>query len=1313
MSSTYSEYGARLVEKRRLGFPLVALALSSVIILAQQPAATTPDQQLAAARRAYQDKNFAAALEQLQPLAGAKDQAIYPSVLLYQALCQRGLGRAEADPAAARKQFEEGARAFAAAAQAFTDRVKDLPKDGADLPEDLEGAACARCGQAEMQLRLGQLDAARATLAPLLKERPWTHSRSHGLALYYHGFASLFLKDHVAAGRSLNALTPFDDPQFGLHARYLLARAYHREDERAEAINHYQGEIADYEARKKSAAEALQKPETTPQDPHEKARLEALVQGPPPALVGWANFYLGMLYYEGGLFTDAGSHFSDFVSQFPQSPLRAEAQLYQGLSEVQLRQYADALRTLQPLVDKEPALAAPVHFWLGKAQAGNADPEETETFLPELKKAVQSLRRAADLYLPAAKNDEASARRGEVLLELADTHQRAGQYQDAVAVLLQIQNEGLLPRRQEELLQRRLTALNLAGAYRESNQLAAGFLKTYPKSLLIPEVVFRQAENAYFLNQPAEAARLYQIVVEKYPEFPQASVARYGLALIAYHTGEMDKAREHLERIPPPDRSGELARVPYLLGDCLIRLAPTKADDALAAGRLQEHLNSAAELLNDFANGQPDDPLATDALLRLGVCQQRLAAVITQPEERTKLVNATRATYEKVLLEFPLNELQPRAAFERAKCLARAGDAASAIARLRPFAAEPLKKDPIAPLALLQLATLLRGLDGKAPEAAKILARCRQQYEPALIKDSARAEWVPLLKYHHAVALKEAGQFAEARALFERIIREFPSRAEAGEAVIRWGQALAEDGATKVDKGNQVLGMPDLKPTDAAAATKNIEEGNKAIRDAVQYFVTKAEEWRQQHPDSEVRARLLYQAIWSQRGFADAEAEAARVKRQQELKQQLQAEAAKSAPQGQPVPEVAAPEVTLAKIELQPTEKKVRALYQELISAFPDLPLSGDARLELAELHVQREDHATAIRLLGEALDKEPPAELADRMRLRLGVCHFAKGDLKAALGQFEVLAANPQHAQAGQGHYRAAECHWRLDNLAEAEKHLVVFRDVEVFQNQVGISDIALLRLGHLLGRHKQWEPARRAFEQLIARFGDSGWVPEARYGIGWTWQNQKDYPNALAAYPQAIGESTAESAARAQLQIGICQVEAKQLAEALTTLRAVPAKFPFPELSVLALAEAAHVAGQLKQPEQAEKLWRQVIHDYPKSPWAEIAKKRLEAADEAAPPPHELPAAVLLLTPDLKQPLGLDALGQQREERASLDDPTEEAAQAATLARLPPPRRAPAPWVRLALPDPFEYHQAIRLSVLPPEDHLPWIDHLPLPRP
>jgi len=43
--------------------------------------------------------------------------------------------------------------------------------------------------------------------------------------------------------------------------------------------------------------------------------------------------------------------------------------------------------------------------------------------------------------------------------------------------------------------------------------------------------------------------------------------------------------------------------VPYLLADCLMRLAPVKADDALAAGRMEEQLKAAVEMLDGFAAG--------------------------------------------------------------------------------------------------------------------------------------------------------------------------------------------------------------------------------------------------------------------------------------------------------------------------------------------------------------------------------------------------------------------------------------------------------------------------------------------------------------------------------------------------------------------------------------------------------------------------------------------------------------------------------------------------------------------------------------
>src|SRR5262249_805461 len=149
----------------------------------------------------------------------------------------------------------------------------------------------------------------------------------------------------------------------------------------------------------------------------------------------------------------------------------------------QLKQFADAFKTLQPLADKEPRLADQALFWVGKAQASMADPANAPAYQQALKTATDTFRRAADKAQQlAAPDPEAKVRRGEILLELADTQQLAKQYKEAATTYGQILTEKVLPQRDEEVLQRQTTALHLAGDYAASDQLCLRFQQAYPKS---------------------------------------------------------------------------------------------------------------------------------------------------------------------------------------------------------------------------------------------------------------------------------------------------------------------------------------------------------------------------------------------------------------------------------------------------------------------------------------------------------------------------------------------------------------------------------------------------------------------------------------------------------------------------------------------------------------------------------------------------------------------------------------------------------------------------------------------------------------
>src|SRR5262249_12532059 len=151
-----------------------------------------------------------------------------------------------------------------------------------------------------------------------------------------------------------------------------------------------------------------------------------------------------------------------------------------GFCQVQLKTFDAAIKILQPLADKQPALADQALLWLGKAQAGSGNPENAAAWLQAQKTAIDTLRKAVDR---AKKPDpEVRTRRGVILLEMIDIQQGAKLYKDAANTCNQILNEKLIADREQEVLQRLVTALHLNGEYAESDKVCDRFRQAHPKS---------------------------------------------------------------------------------------------------------------------------------------------------------------------------------------------------------------------------------------------------------------------------------------------------------------------------------------------------------------------------------------------------------------------------------------------------------------------------------------------------------------------------------------------------------------------------------------------------------------------------------------------------------------------------------------------------------------------------------------------------------------------------------------------------------------------------------------------------------------
>ncbi|HVL12342.1 MAG TPA: tetratricopeptide repeat protein, partial [Gemmata sp.] len=728
-------------------------------------------------------------------------------------------------------------------------------------------------------------------------------------------------------------------------------------------------------------------------------------------------------------------------------------------------------RTLQPLAN-HPRLGPQAAFWLGKAQLGQAlaaDPNNPAARDQLFTAAVNSLRGAADR---ANQGDaDAKALRPQMLLELADALLLANKAREAAQLYDQIANEKLLPGRAEELLQRAADAHHLAGDLAASEARVASFKQQFPNSPLLPNVLFRAAENVLAKAEKhvregtrgangayLEAIALYEDLTKKFPEFERINRARYGLALCHVAREDWEKAAATLETIPVPERTGDLALANYLLADCYLRTAPAKAEDALADNMLREKLTSAAGLLDGFVAANPKAEQTPDAILKLALCHKRLGGQLAPGNERNEALNKARGTLEKLINDQQYNRspLVGAAHLERAKVMALQGDKGGAVNTLRQFANDPLQKSPVAPLAFVALATLLREQNQFQP-AADAMKQAREKFEGQLNGDPARKDWVALLRYHHGVALFEANKTSEARAAFDQAMQAAGQTPIGAEAALKMTQCLADESGKKLAEVEKERTRPNLTPQQLADIDNRLKTAKGDLTNVAKQFLDRAEHFKAALPQHEARARMIYDSAWASRNAG-----------------------------ADPAP-----------------------AYAKLLAEFPDLALAVEARLELAELIADAGKPDDAIQLLKEAIDKEPtdrqpPQETLERVRVRLGAALFDKKDYAAAQGQFDAVAANEKSPHRGQGLYRSAECLMAQNKFDDAAKKLVIFRDNGAFHNVAGVSDRAVLRLGHAYLELKQWEPARQAFEVVVARYGNTNaWAVDARYGQGLALQN------------------------------------------------------------------------------------------------------------------------------------------------------------------------------------------------------------------
>jgi len=385
-------------------------------------------------------------------------------------------------------------------------------------------------------------------------------------------------------------------------------------------------------------------------------------------------------------------------------------------------------------------------------------------------------------------------------------------------------------------------------------------------------------------------------------------------------------------------------------------------------------------------------------------------------------------------------------------------------------------------------------------------------------------------------------------------------------------------------------------------------EATKAVSEIAAAFSEHADRIADKSAGSDLHVRTLRDAANSWRAIADTEIDALRRERAAESLKKLKDKLAKDPQVGKSNSVPRPPQIRLASVPVQPAEQKAREFYNKALEAGPDSPVCNELRLELAQMYFDRGEADPAIQLLTAAIDRNPPLELQNQLRIRLANAYLLKKDDKEAMTQALQALADTNSPLRPAAYLIKGKALCLQKNWAEAITVLSRYRTgAEKYVNAGHVTEEGLLRLAEAYAAAGSWEESRATYEHMLGRFPSSRWSAEARFGMGWALQKAKQFDRAVEAYADVPRKTSSEMAARAQLQIGLCRAEQKRWQDAVNELLIVPGTYDYAEWAASASIEAGKALVELKQPQQAKDVLQRVVRDHPGTEWAQLAQKRI----------------------------------------------------------------------------------------------------------
>lgn len=290
-------------------------------------------------------------------------------------------------------------------------------------------------------------------------------------------------------------------------------------------------------------------------------------------------------------------------------------------------------------------------------------------------------------------------------------------------------------------------------------------------------------------------------------------------------------------------------------------------------------------------------------------------------------------------------------------------------------------------------------------------------------------------------------------------------------------------------------------------------------------------------------------------------------------------------------------------------------IFARIVDRFPGTDVARQAQLSLAEsafFENRLEAAEAGFKSLWD--DKSATAETRQRSGfqwMRLASDRKAWDSVRKVASQY--LAEFPEGTYVSDASLHLAEAEVAAGEFAAAAKRLTALR--EKGEPTAAESKEAFPLLWIVLAKaqleQKQYPEVIAAVAELTSRYPNCRFVYKAEALLGDAYKRQANFAEARNAYQRVIdGESGkgTETAARCQFEIAETLLLEKKYAQAAREYHKVEILYEFKEWQAAALYQAGTCHEELKENDQANQAYRDLLTNHADSPFSAKAQQRLD---------------------------------------------------------------------------------------------------------